>query len=544
MLLPAVVDPGHLRKVVLREACRRSLMAFVRMFWRTVEPRADFCEGWWLEALAIHLEAVTDGKIKRLICNVAPGSMKSLMTNVFWPAWEWGPMNMASTRYVAVSYSSGLTERDNQRMSQVVLSQLYQELWGDTVSATENKIKFQNSNTGWKLASSTSGIGTGERGDRVIIDDPNNIQNVESDDIRNATNRWLREVMPSRLNSPEHSAIVLIQQRTHEDDATGVLMESEATEWEHLCIPMRYEPQRHCKTSIGWNDPRSEEGELFWPERFPAAEVDRLEKELGPYAASGQLQQMPSPRGGGIIKVDWWQLWPPQDDGSGEGWVTAYTPSGEPIIDAKGNPRRVMMFPDWLYLLVSLDTAYTAKEENDWSACTVWGLFSDRSGNAKIMLVEAWRARLELHALAQRVIDTCKRRKADLLLVEDRAAGHSVSQEIRRVMTDGEWVVRLWNPKRTDKVSRLMATEPLFAGGLVYAPARKWARTVIDEVASVPRGKYDDLADTVSMALLYLRQIGLAKLATEGEALSTEDEDTIVARKLQGNRVIAESYGL
>jgi hypothetical protein len=124
MLLPAVVDPGHLRKVVLREACRRSLMAFVRMFWRTVEPRADFCEGWWLEALAIHLEAVTDGKIKRLICNVAPGSMKSLMTNVFWPAWEWGPMGMASTRYVAVSYSSGLTERDNQRMSQVVLSQL------------------------------------------------------------------------------------------------------------------------------------------------------------------------------------------------------------------------------------------------------------------------------------------------------------------------------------------------------------------------------------------------------------------------------------
>jgi phage terminase large subunit-like protein len=105
-------------------------------------------------------------------------------------------------------------------------------------------------------------------------------------------------------------------------------------------------------------------------------------------------------------------------------------------------------------------------------------------------------------------------------------------------------VVRLWNPKRSDKTARLMATEPLFAGGLVYAPGRKWARMVIDEVASVPRGKYDDLADTVSMALLYLRQVGLAKLASEGEAWAEEDEDMIVARKLKGERAIAESYGL
>jgi predicted phage terminase large subunit-like protein len=544
MLLPATLDPGYLRKAVLREECRRSLMSFVRRFWRTVEPRADFVEGWWLEALATHLEAVADGKIKRLIINVSPGSMKSLMTNVFFPAWIWGPMGQPSTRFLAVSYSSGLTERDNQRMGQVVLSELYKELWGDTVTAGENKIKFQNGATGWKLASSTSGLGTGERADILLVDDPNNIQNVESDDIRTATNRWLREVMPSRLNSPEKSAIIVIQQRTHEDDATGVLMESEATVWDHLCVPMRYEPQRHCRTSIGWSDPRTQEGELFWPERFPADEVDRLEREMGPYAASGQLQQLPSPRGGGIIKVEWWQLWPPQDDGSGEGWITQHDQSGNPILDQNGNPKRMMTYPDWMYLLVSLDTAYTAKQENDWSACTVWGLFADRANNAKIMLVEAWRDRLELHALAQRVIETCRRRKADLLLIEDRAAGHSVSQEIRRIMTDGEWVVRLWNPKRTDKVARLSATEPLFAGGLVYAPARKWARMVIDEVASVPRGKYDDLSDTVSQALLYLRQVGMARLISEGTPYAEEDENEIVARKLKGERVIAESYGL
>jgi len=308
---------------------------------------------------------------------------------------------------------------------------------------------------------------------------------------------------------------------------------------------MRYEPQRHCRTSIGWSDPRTEEGELAWSERFPLEEVERLEAELGPYAASGQLQQLPSPRGGGIIKVESWQLWPPSDDGSGEGWITRCDSSGIPLLDNDGVPQRMMVFPDWLYLIVSVDTAYTAKEENDWSACTTWGLFADRAGNAKIMLVEAWRDRLELHALAQKIMETCRRRKADILLVEDKAAGHSVSQEIRRIMRDGEWTVRLWNPKRADKVTRLQATEPLFAGKLIYAPTRRWARTVIDEVAAVPRGKHDDLADSTTMALLYLRQIGLAKLATEGRiATDDEDETMIVARKLKQDRLIAESYGL
>lgn len=535
-------NPEILRRAILRENCRRSLMAFVRTFWRVVEPRADFVEGWWLETLCLHLEAVTDGKIKRLLVNCPPGAMKSLMVNCFWPAWEWGPMGNPSLRYVSASYSSGLTERDNVRMSQIVLSPLYQELWPD-VQATENKIKFSNNRTGWKLATSVGGIGTGERGDRVIIDDANNIQNVESEDIRYTTNRWLKEVMPTRLNDPVKSAIVCIQQRSHEDDATGILLSSEATDWDHLCVPMRYEPQRHCRTSIGWSDPRTIDGELMWPERFPAAEVTRLEGELGPYASAGQLQQLPSPRGGGIIKVEDWLLWPPEDDGSGEGWRTQLDEKGTPVLDDDGEPRRQMIFPDWLYVLVAVDTAYTERQENDWSACTVWGLWEDRAGNAKIMLAEAWRARLELHALTRRVMETCRRRRADMLLIEDKAAGHSVSQEVRRLMRDGEWSVRLWNPKRTDKISRLAACEPLFAGGLIYAPARRWARTVIDEVAAVPRGKHDDLADTVSMALLYLRQVGMARLASEREVAPIEDQ-LALAQRLRGERAVAESYGI
>ena len=532
------IPPEVLRRVAVREKCARSLHFFVRQFWHTVEPTAAFVDGWWLRALTAHLEAVAEGQITRLIVNCPPGFMKSLMSSVFFTAWLWGPKGRPGTRVINASYSQGLTERDNVRFLQVLTSPAYQELWGDQFKVSESRIKVTNSKTGWKFATSLGGIGTGERGDLVIIDDPNNIMDVESEAVRGAAKRWLLEVMPTRLNDASRSAIVVIQQRAHEGDATGVLLESERTDWCHLCVPMRYDPQRHCQTQIGWEDPRREEGELAWPERFPEEVVDRDEEMLGPYGTSGQFQQLPTPRGGGIIPVQWWQLWPPEDDGSDEGWTTRRGPDGQVVVDQNGRPARMMVYPDFVYTLVSCDTAMTEKEENDWSACTVWGIFEDKASNLKVMLVEAWRAREKLHAVVQRIIETCKRRQADLLLVEDKANGHAVVDEVRRLIQDGAFSVRLFNGKMQDKAARLQAVEPLFFGGIVYAPARRWARTVIDEVAAVPKGKNDDLADTVSQALLYLRRVGMARLTTErGDEPKPYESENAKGR-------IAERYGL
>ncbi len=537
--LLAVTPKEDIRRAALREECARSLHAFVRRFWRAVEPVAPFVDGEWLHALCLHLEAITAGKLKRLLVNCPPGFCKSLIVNVFWPAWEWGPKRHASYRYVSASYSQALTERDNTRFQQVLLFPLYQELWGDLFSVNESKIKCSNTKTGWKFATSVGGIGTGERGDRVIIDDPNNILDVESDAILETTNRWLTEIMPSRLNDPARSAIVVIQQRSGERDATGTLMENEFSDWTHLCVPMRYDPTRHCQTSIGWEDWRTEEGELAWPERFPEHVVSRLEKEIGEFATAGQLQQMPVPRGGGIIGVDSWQMWPPRDDGSGEGWVPQVDAAGRHVLRPDGTPAMRTIFPNWVYLLVSVDTALTEKQENDWSACTVWGVWEDRSASMKLMLVEAWRDRLRLRPLVNRIIETCRRRKADLLLIEDKANGHAVLDEVRRLVADGEWTTRLFNPKRQDKAARMQAVEPLFTGGLVYAPNRKWARMVIDEVSMVPKGKHDDLADTTTQALLYLRQRGFARLSNE------KDSEAPPFRSLVGGPPsIAAAYGL
>jgi predicted phage terminase large subunit-like protein len=520
---------------VKKAKAARSLKYFVQLMWKAVEPATEFVDGWWIDALCLHLEAVCEGKLKRLVVNCPPGFCKSLITDVFFPAWVWGPKKKPWSRFICVSYSQSLTERDNMRFLQVVNHPTYQKLWGLEFDVGDNRIKVTNSKTGWKLATSVMGVGTGERGDYILVDDPNNVQEVESEAIRESTNRWLREVMPTRLNNPVESRIVVIQQRCHEDDATGFLLEQEKVDWEHLCVPMRFDPERRCETRIGWVDPREEEGELAWPERYPEEVVSRDESVLGQYAVAGQYQQLPVPRGGSIIPVEMWKMWPPEDGSMG--WAHARDSAGNLIYDEYGEPKKIAVYPEFEYVLVSLDTAMTVKETSDYSACTVWGIFADANKNNKILLIEAWRQRLNLNALVRKVMETCERRQADMLLVEDKAHGHAVAEEVRRLMRPAQFAVKLWNPGRMDKVARLQSVEPLFSNGMVYAPDRKWARMVIDEVASVPRGRYDDLADTVSQALMHLRKISLAVISWE--RMPEEPKTTIATRSR-----IAMEYGL
>jgi len=152
------------------------------------------------------------------------------------------------------------------------------------------------------LLSRWRGAATGEGGDRIVCDDPNNVNEVESDGVRKSTNDWFDVVMSTRVNDPKTTAKVVVMQRCHEQDLSGHLLERGG--WEHLCLPAEYEGSRHV-TSIGWSDPRKEHAELLWPERFGPMEMEDLKRSLGSYAAAGQLQQRPSPAEGGMIKRHW-----------------------------------------------------------------------------------------------------------------------------------------------------------------------------------------------------------------------------------------------
>lgn len=257
----------------------RSLLEFIKLTWHVLLPRTPFVEGRLLREICRHLEAVTEGKIIRLAIAVPPGTAKSLITNVFWPAWEWGPRGLSHYRYVSTSYSEHLSIRDNGYCLKLVQSDVYQALWGGHVHLDpklRGSVKFGLIETGWRFATSVGGTGTGERGDRIIIDDPLNAKEAVSDAALEEALQYFTEVIPSRTTDPAKSAIVLIMQRLNERDPIGHVLSS-GLDYDFLCLPMEYELDHPfpSRTSLGFVDWRTEPGELLFPERFPREVVDR-----------------------------------------------------------------------------------------------------------------------------------------------------------------------------------------------------------------------------------------------------------------------------
>lgn len=289
----------------IKERCK-TLRGFTREAWHVLEPTTNYKSGWATDAIAEHLEAVSAGQITRLLINVPPGMMKSLETCVFWPSWEWGPNNCPSLRYLTGSWNQDFATRDSRKTRDLILSEWYRGLWGNTVQLTRaGEDSFENTAHGSREAKNMLGLTSG-RGDRVIIDDPHSTETAESDPERARTCRVFRESVTTRLNDPVKSAIIVIMQRLHQRDVSGVI-EAEKMGYVHLMLPMEFEPKRRCVTPI-FRDPRIHDGELLFPERFTKETVERDKRVLGEYAAAGQLQQRPAPREGGQFKRAWFEI--------------------------------------------------------------------------------------------------------------------------------------------------------------------------------------------------------------------------------------------
>lgn len=517
-LLASAMHEFKMRIERQKQARPGGLLEFVEYFWDTIEPGREFVKGWPLEAMAMHLEGVTYGAITRLLINVPPGSMKSLLLNVFWPAWEWSAANLPGTRYISFSYSALLTERDNQRLIDLIESQKFQDLWGHVFKLRQKGVtKVSNTSFGWKFASSVRGTGTGERGDRVLLDDPHNIKEGESQTIREETVRWFKEAMSNRLNHMTKSAIIVIMQRVHQEDVSGVII-NEDLGYEHLLIPMLYEEGARCHTKLGWTDPRSVDGECFWPERFPPSAVEECLK-LGEFAFASQYQQRPAPRGGGIFKNEYWNVWEPEDG----------------------------RYPRFEFILGSVDPAYTHLDENDPSAMTIWGLNYADDGTPRVFLIAAWRKWLQIHGpdvdreygepyhlylerqkktwgLVEWISHTCKRFQVDRLLVEAKASGISVVQELQRLLFQEQFGIEFVNPGRSDKEVRANRVQHIWSAGMIYRPDRPWATMVEEEMAAFPKARYDDLTDSATQALWWFRQNNM--LMRREEIRAANDPET------------------
>jgi predicted phage terminase large subunit-like protein len=470
-----------------KEACGRSLATFAQEAWHVLEPATPMKWGWALDAICEHLEAVSHGEILRLLMNVPPGTMKSLLTGVVWPAWEWGPLGKPHLRYVGTAHKEPLAVRDSLKCRRLVQSAWYQRRWPLRLTGDQNaKTKFENAHTGFREAMAFGSM-TGSRGDRVILDDPHSVDDANSETKLAADIVTFREALPSRVNNDE-SAIVIVMQRLNEADVSGTAIE---LGYEHLMIPMRYEPDRKCRTRIGWEDPRTKDGELMFPERFSEKSVKDLEQTLGEYAASGQLQQRPVPRGGGILKTNWWKPWP------------------------KKRP-----LPPALHVFSSVDTAYSEKDQKHaaFSAVTVWMIFEDETtGKHALMLLGAWWDRVGYPELKKHIASMHKLHDLDYTVIERKASGISLIQDLRR-QKKPRLNVRGFDPGRMDKVARAYIASPMLEQGRVYYPeGREWATKVINFVGVFPAGAAPsaDITDTVTQAVLYTKRRMWAQPADE-----------------------------
>lgn len=512
-----------------RHALEMSLYDFTVAAWSSIDPAPFVHGGFVLQAICEHLEACVDGDIRNLIINVPPRFSKSTICATMLPAWTWAqqpysPISGPGAQFLYASYSLGLAQQDSVKCRRLIESEWYQRLWGERYSLNTNTMnKFDNSQNGVREIASIGASTTGKGGDYLVLDDPNNALEANSDAILKTTTEWFDMAWSTRLNNPKTGVRVVIQQRLSEGDITGHILSKDKGDYVHLLLPMRHEPDRSFSTLIGWSDPRTEAGELLWPERFGEKETATLESNLGPFGTAGQLQQRPDPKGGGILKREWWQ-----------DWTSA-------------------VYPQMTYVVASLDTAFGTKQENDYSALTVWGLwdnpgtFIDADGNerrranamatptsrvaaserlagqrseaadvANVMLMSGWAERLELFELVTKVAATCKKMKVDMLLIENKASGISVFQELRRMYRNEDFGVRLLDPKGVDKVSRVYSVQHLFSEGMIYAPTSKvWADQVITQCSQFPKAKHDDIVDTVSQALRWLRTTGMISRAAE-----------------------------
>ena len=469
-----------------RELATRRFREFVRQAWAIIEPHTPFVPGWHIDAIVEHLEAVTRGEIRNLLINVPPRHMKSLLVSVLWPAWEW--IRHPERRWLFSSYAATLSIRDSVKCRTLIESPWYQSFWGDryALSSDQNtKTRFDNNRSGYRIATSVGGAATGEGGDRIVCDDPHNVQDAESDAVRRATVDWWSIVMSTRVNDPRTAAKVVVMQRCHQLDLSGHLLDQGG--WEHLCLPAEYEDPPRV-VSVHSPDPRTQPGELLWGERFGLKEIADLKVSLGSYASAGQLQQRPSPAGGGMIKRPWFGFWQPP--GANLPPIPVRFPDGtEHLIVAYEIGNVDEQAQSW-------DCSFKDLLTSDYVVGQVWGRLGSH-----FLLLDQVRARMDCPATVKAVREmSAKWPRCVAKLIEDKANGSAVIQ-----MLSNEIAGLLPVNPEGGKIARASAVSPLIEAGNVLLPHPQlfpWVNDFIEECVQFPNGAHDDQVDAMTQIIL------------------------------------------
>lgn len=474
------------------ELATRHLRHFVRQAWHIVEPGTEYQHNWHIDCLCDHLESTLDGRIRNLVVTMPPRAMKSLVISVFFPAWAW--IHRPEIRFLYASYAMRLSSGHSMATRAVVESDWYRSRWGDRYQLANDdnqKMMFSNTSRGYRMATAVQAAVTGFGGDIIVADDPHNVQDRESDAVRSSTLDWWHKAMATRHNNPRTGVRIVVQQRVHEDDVAGSCIAS--GNYVHLNLPMEYEQDHALQSPIGWQDPRTDEGALLWPERFDAKKVHELKVELGSADYAAQFQQHPQPAEGGMFKKHWWRYWKPRN--------THYPPVRVKLPGGQTEYIEAVELPmDWDNSAQSWDMTF--KDTSDGSY--VVGLVGKRR-RTSLFITDMIRDRMSftetLHAVEEL---TYRNPDVAAKLIEEKANGAAVINAVENEIS-GVIAVQVAGSKE----ARAHAATPHVEAGNVYLPhpdlpGCAWVGDFIAELAAFPTGKHDDQVDAFAQLDRYL----------------------------------------
>lgn len=464
---------AHTLEDVDRALAEASLYEFVKQAWAVVEPGRKFVDGAHIKAICDHYEAVTEGRMRKLIVNIPPRCMKSLIVGVFWPAWVW--IKHPEKRFNFASCNITLAIRDSVKCRRVIDSRWYQERWyGSFRMASDQNAKsnFENNKGGFRACYSVPGDVMGKGADYLVCDDPNSSMDVFYDNQLELANNWFDEAWSTRMEDYRTACMVLVMQRLSERDVAGHCLAQGG--WEHLCLPMQFEVERRCKTSI-FEDWRTVEGELLWPERIGESDVKAMIASMGSYAAAGQLQQRPAPRGGGMFKREWFEI----------------------VSAAPAGTRDVRYW----------DRAAT-QDGGDYTV----GLRMGKAANGLHYIKDIVRAQVSPQLVERAILNTATADGIGVTICLEQDPGQAgksdVAYLIRQLVGKVVKAVPVTKNKETraQPVMSQAEAQNIKIVGNERGEAPPWYEAFISEITVFPRGSHDDQVDCLSGAFNHLNE--------------------------------------
>jgi predicted phage terminase large subunit-like protein len=451
-----------------RAILRMDFLTFIERAFYELNPGRRFIASPFIALIAAKLEACRTGQIRRLIINLPPRSLKSHCASIAFTAWYLG--HHAAGHLICASYGQDLADKFARDCRIVMNSAWYKALFRTRFSERQAVHDFKTTEQGTRMATSVGGVLTGRGADMIILDDPLKPDDALSQTRRASINDWYDNTLLSRLNDKSKGCIIIIMQRLHQDDLVGHVLEQD--DWEMLSFPA-ITSEDECQPIEGplgrsWFKRRA--GEALHPEREPLETLAKIRQTIGEYNFLSQYQQEPAPVGGAMVKT---------------AWLAFYEPHERP--------------EKYSRIVQSWDTANKANELSDFSVCTTWGVEHNR-----YHLLDVFRRRLEYPDLRRAVMNQAKLHNANNILIEDKASGTQLIQDLKYEGTLG--ITAYEPPSGTDKIMRLHAQTAMFENGFVRLPrAAPWLADYVAELTGFPGTKFDDQVDSTTQFLHYIQ---------------------------------------